>query len=254
MNDLSLEDLWAADPPGPRPHFDLACLDGLPEPAQRYLSHAIAPGSPLASAARLQMHGEIKLGHEWHAFDAEQVLRAHRGFVWRAHTKLLGLPVSGFDRLVDGEGAMRWKLLGLVPVVTAGGPDVTRSAIGRAQLESVWLPSSLIGAGVTWSAPDDRHLGVELGVADDDGHIELEIDERGALRSAWTRRWGNPEEAAGGPPGFHEHPFGVLATEQRTFGDVTIPSALRVGWYFGTPRFEPQGEFFRVTVDDVQLR
>ena len=33
----------------------------LPESARRYLDHAIATGTKLASAVRLQMHGEIKL-------------------------------------------------------------------------------------------------------------------------------------------------------------------------------------------------
>ena len=49
--------------------FDPAATMGLPEPAQRWLSHAIAPGTPLWQRAELSMHGQIKLGR-WRPFTA----------------------------------------------------------------------------------------------------------------------------------------------------------------------------------------
>ena len=64
-------------------------------------------------------------------FDAEQVISRTRGMIWAARTQLFGIPVSGFDRLVDGAGQMRWKVLGAIPVMTASGVDVSRSAAGR---------------------------------------------------------------------------------------------------------------------------
>ena len=48
-------------------------LSHLPEAARRYLEHAIAPGTKLASAVRLKMHGEIKL-KKWIPFTVEQVI------------------------------------------------------------------------------------------------------------------------------------------------------------------------------------
>ncbi len=48
--------------------------------------------------------------------------------------------------------------------------------------------------------------------------------------------------------------FGGVAEEERRFGGYTIPTRLRVGWYVGTDRFEPAGEFFRVTIDDAAYR
>ena len=42
--------------------FDPAAITGLPEPARRWLSHAIAPGTPLWSSVELTMNGQIKLG------------------------------------------------------------------------------------------------------------------------------------------------------------------------------------------------
>jgi NAD(P)-dependent dehydrogenase (short-subunit alcohol dehydrogenase family) len=55
----------------------------------------------------------------------------------------------------DHEGAMRWKLLGIIPIMTASGTETTRSAAGRVMAESVWLPSSLCRDDVAWTS---RHV------------------------------------------------------------------------------------------------
>ena len=56
---------------------------GLPEPARRWLSHAIAPGTPLWGSVELTMHGQIKLGR-WRPFTARQVLTPPDGYIWAA--------------------------------------------------------------------------------------------------------------------------------------------------------------------------
>ncbi len=58
------------------------------------------------------MHGEIKL-RRWLPFTAEQVIHWGRGMTWQAAVRMSSMSIRGFDRLVDGEGAMRWKLLNL---------------------------------------------------------------------------------------------------------------------------------------------
>ncbi|HEX3211189.1 MAG TPA: DUF6544 family protein, partial [Actinomycetota bacterium] len=103
-------------PAGPE-RFGPAELDGLPEPVRRHLAQAIAPGTPLHTAARLRMRGSIKVGR-WLPFRARQVLSPQRGFVWTA--RAAGL-IAGGDRYLDGAGAMRWKLAGLVTVASGEG-------------------------------------------------------------------------------------------------------------------------------------
>jgi hypothetical protein len=97
------------------------------------------------------MRGEIKL-QRWLPFNAEQVICRSRGMIWQATVWMNGIPVKGFDRVIDGEGSMQWKLFGVIPVVAASGADVTRSSIGRVQAESVWLPSVFCGDRVFWTA------------------------------------------------------------------------------------------------------
>jgi hypothetical protein len=78
-----------------------------------------------------------------HVLDALWSFAGTRGFTWQARAKVKGLPVSGSDRWLDGAGAMRWKPLGLIPVVTAEGGDISRSALGRVQIEAMGLPTVL---------------------------------------------------------------------------------------------------------------
>jgi hypothetical protein len=59
-------------PPEPEV-FSSGELEGLPEPAHLHLAQSIAPGTPLATSARLGMRGQIKVGR-WLPFRARQVL------------------------------------------------------------------------------------------------------------------------------------------------------------------------------------
>jgi hypothetical protein len=245
--ELSLEDLWQAARPGDR-LFAPDQLKAVPDKARLYLRHAIAPGAVLANAVRLKMHGEIKL-NTWRPFHAGQIISWDRGMIWRAGVKLHGIPIRGGDSWLDGQGAMRWRLFGIVPMINASGPDITRSAAGRVNIESIWLPSVLCHNAISWTASDDSHLHAHFTAHDEHADIDYLIDDASALRSVNMPRWGNPE---GGD--FHFAKSGGFVEQSAPFGAYTIPSRMRVGWHFGTERFEPEGEFFRVTIDDAVYR
>jgi hypothetical protein len=228
--------------------FDPDSLVDLPEPVFRYLNHAIAPDTSLAYAVRLQMRGEIKL-REWAPFQAEQVIISERGMIWSAKTRVNGLPVSGSDRLIDGEGSMRWRLFGILPVMSASGSDITRSASGRLQGEFVWLPSVFTRPEVEWAAPDKELITAKIAVAGNIESMTILLDENGSPKELSLPRWGNPDGGA-----FSSHTFGAVFEEEQSFGGFTIPTKLQVGWHFGSDRFETEGKFFRCTVDDVTYR
>jgi hypothetical protein len=223
-------------------------LSHLPELAKRYLEHAIAPGTKLATAVRLKMHGEIKL-KKWIPFTAEQVICWEHGLIWSATAWMNGLPIVGSDRLIDGVGAMQWKLLGLFPVMTASGADITRSAFGRLQAESTWLPSVFCSDEVSWKTMDSSHLHSSFIVQNESAELDLTIDRTGQLKTIHLSRWGNPEGAES-----HYVDFGGILEEEGAFCGYTIPTRLRAGWYFGTERFDAEGEFFRATIDDAIYR
>jgi hypothetical protein len=216
-----------------------------PEPVTRYLNAAIAPGTPLAAAARLTMRGSIKIGR-WLPFRARQLLAPRLGTVWEA--RVAGV-IVGSDRYVAGSGGMNWRLLGLVPLVHAEGTDLTRSSAERAAGESIWVPTALAAQdSATWRAPDEHHISVEV---DTDGHrllVEHEVDALGQLRSSRFQRWGDPDNTKTWSP----RPFGVEVTGHRTFGGATIPNRGCAGWHYGTDRWT-DGEFFRFEITAYEL-
>ncbi|WP_228052554.1 DUF6920 family protein [Nodosilinea sp. LEGE 07298] len=248
---VSLEDLWRSQSTDPEASplatgtpFNPDAFTHLPSLAQRYLTQAIAPSTPLAAAVRLHMHGNIKLDQTWHRFQGEEVIRWPRGMVWRATAWMRGLPVVGADRLVDGVSEVQWKLLGLFPVMQAAGNDVTRSAAGRVQGELVWLPSVLCHPDVGWTQRNESQVQASFNALGEPAHLTLTLTPEGSLQQVKLSRWGNPE---GGD--HHYVDFGVIVEANGTFGGYTIPTKMRAGWFFGTDRFEPEGEFFRCTID-----
>lgn len=248
MSDRTLEQLWDDAPPRGE-HFDPSSVSALPAPAQRYLKSAIAPGTPAAYVVRLEMHGEIKLGDAWSPFEAEQVMHAARGFVWKARVRMKGLPVRGSDRWVDGVGALDWRLLGIVPVVRDSSADISRSAAGRSQAEAIWLPSILASPETTWRAPDGEHADARVTIHGESTELELGIGPGGELQTLAMLRWGDPDQT-----GTHAlRPFGGVIEEEGTFEGFTIPTKVRIGWHFGTPRWA-EGEFFRGTVTRASYR
>lgn len=243
----SLDDLWQSATPS-ESVFRPGQLTACPDAARRYLTHAIAPGTVLASAVRLRMHGEIRLGR-WFPFEAEQVIVWERGMIWTATVRTFGLPIRGFDRVVDGEGAQQWKLLSLIPIISTSGPQIARSTAGRMAAEAMWIPSVLCRDDVTWTAEDAARPRADLVVQGYPLRLTLRIHENGGLDATEMMRWGTPEGNT-----FSEAPFGAFVEEETTFDGYTIPSRVRVGWYPGTERFEPEGEFFRGVVDEATYR
>jgi hypothetical protein len=215
-------------------------VEDLPEPARRWLRHAVALGTPLGGATELRMHGSIRLG-TWRRFTARQVLAPPDGYIWAATARVFGLPVVGYDRLSSGTATMRWRLLGVIPVMTAAGPEIARSAAGRLAAEVVLAPTAFRGA--TWTAGERPDTVVGLWrIGGDEQRVEVHIGVNGMVRGVLIQRWGRPP---GAPYG--QYPFGVTVEAERTFGRITIPSMVRAGWWWGTDR-QDDGEFFRAEI------
>ena len=240
---------WAGLVESPATHGRMSAdaVGGLPEPARRWLTHAIALGTPLWSSVVLTMRGRIRLG-SWQRFTAREVLAPSRGFIWAATARFAGLPVTGFDRLSSGVGQMRWSLFGLLPVMRASGVDITRSTAGRLAGEAVlWLPTACSAA--SWSdGPDPDTAVATWRTGDLSDAVRLRVDPSGRLEQFWLQRWGNPDGE-----GYGRYPFGGRVEAEQAFDGVTIASKVRAGWWWGTDR-QDEGEFFSATITDATFR
>ena len=218
-----------------------ASLRDLPPAARRYLSHTLAPGTSLVAQATLVMSGGLRLGRRgpWAPFRATEAIAPRLGFVWRV--AIAGV-LRGADTYAHGDGRVRAAILAVVPLVRAGGPQVSRAAFGRLVAESVLVPTALLpGPGVEWiDLGSDTAAGVAIGVDGWSATLTLRVDADGRLEEAVVDRWKADEGRL--------VPFGVRVHEERRFGDVMIPSRVSAGWGYGTGDYV---ETFRATISDA---
>lgn len=208
--------------------FDPASVEGLPDPARRFLIRAITPGTALAGSVTFTMEGTIVLDPSRPPLPmtGEQVLAPPYGFVWSARTHGGMMRIRGFDRFGRGEGEMRWKLFGLLPVMRARGEDVTRSAAARLAMEAVLLPSSLVpGGAARWEPVDDAHARFVFTIAGETVSTTLEVDPEGRPVRAWADRWNE---------GKYER-FEVQLSGELVAGGYHLPRTVVAGWRLGDP-------------------
>jgi hypothetical protein len=138
--------------------------------------------------------------------------------------------------IASRRGSAAWRgVLGRINLFPADDEDTTRSAAGRAALEAVYTPGSLLPQrGVTWRAESESEIVAAWDVPPERPKLHLEIDDRGALRSYCASRWGDM-----GQKTFGYIPCGCEVRADRRFGELVVPSSVTGAWWFGTPRQTP---------------
>jgi hypothetical protein len=212
----------------------------LPEPVQRYLTHALPSGPDVPPGVQLTMSGRIKVG-VWLPFFATQRCDG-KSFVWRASVGLGRLrPLVVTDRYENGAGSMSGRLLGRWNLFDQADENIVRSSAGRAGLESVFAPGSLLpGRGYTWRVESEDHIVAITDIAPEHVEVHMRIAPDGRLVSLSARRWGAVTKGA-----FGYHRFGGDVHEEQRFGRLVLPGRITAGWGYGTDKYGP---FFRATI------
>jgi hypothetical protein len=191
--------------PQPVTEQDLA---GLPATVQRYLHAMGVVGAPRVWSFQAHITGRFRLrgagswmpAEVWQYNSAVEVARFFHMRVGFAKE----LPMVGRDTYVGGKGVMHGKLLGLVTVAHAEGPETDLSELSTYLNDAVLMaPSMLLGANTTFAPVDDSSFDVTIVDAgmtvtarvllDDDGrpanfitsdrYADLKV---GLVRAEWT--------------------------------------------------------------------
>ena len=140
-----------------------ADLAGLPEPLAAYVRRSGAVGKPRVVSFYADVHGRIRSGSDnaWMPFTGKQLNtygpRPQRMFIMDASRS--GLPVTVLHLFGDSTATMRVRLLSLVPVVDAAGPEMDRGETVTVFNDLVVLaPGAIPDAPVQWRAVDARHV------------------------------------------------------------------------------------------------
>ena len=114
-------------------------------------------------------------------------------------------------------------------------------------LDAVFVPTAFLTPGVVWHEDPRRPDWVFANwtVGNDTHRLEIHVGPTGDLLSVSTARWANPNGRAWGL-----YPCGGALAEEVDFGGITIPTVMRVGYFFGTEGWD-EGEFFRARITDA---
>jgi uncharacterized protein DUF6544 len=226
-----------------------ADLDPLPEPARRYLRGMGVVGRPRDHSFRARFRGQFRMRPEqgFMPCDAWQLNTApvpSRLFAMRID--LAGVvPMFGTDTYAGGRGRMHGRLLGLVTVADATGPEMDVGELVTWVNDACMLaPSMLLGPAVTWTAVTDDEFGLTVTdagvtasarvVVDDAGRmVDFSTEDRyAALPGGLTRaRWSTPID------GWLEH------------AGRPMPTGGRAVWHLSEGDFEyARGRFVPQTV------
>jgi hypothetical protein len=174
---------------------------------------------------------------------AQEILAAPHGLIWKASMGSGFMRFSGYDYYVDGEGAMRWFLWGVIPLVRAEGAEITRSAAGRVAIEAAaWLPSALLPQnGVRWEPIDDHSARAYIRIGTEELTPTLTLDPDGRLERIEMMRW-DPDERD-----YVLYVGEVLG--HKKFKGHTIPGKILLTSRAGTPRENPFFEAVVITAE-----
>ena len=230
--------------------FDPASIADLPEPARRFLLHSIEPAARLARSIDLRMEGQFlpTTGADFASLVAEERVTPGRGFVWRADLVASKIEINGAETFIDGAGCRSfWR--SFLPA-RDDSADVSRSLAGRAALESVFVPTTLLPQrGATWTAVDADRAEVALGDAGAATSVVITVAPDGRLASATCERWGNDTADRAWTKQAFTIDVDLTAPELRVSG-IAVPGKFAAAWGRGDQRHE----FLRATVVGAEFR
>lgn len=222
--------------------FSDAMVANLPTPAQRYLRHAIQPGTPLASSLSLKFTGNTQFGagsKPWPLKGTDIVIAPKRGFIWKETLQTGLLTQNGLLYYANGKGRVRWNFFQLIPDIAksgGGSENAAKAMLGRFITKYIWTPFTFLPQqGAVWEAIDDEHAKVTVSVDGTPVTITLTIDADGRLQESVSMRWGAKTQDGS----FAYFPYGIKVEEEKTFGGYTIPSRLSAAWCYGDVNRKP---------------
>lgn len=214
-------------------------LSGLPEPVQRYFKHVLTNGQPIIHKIDIAQAGALRTrtdSNKWLTFEAIQsVTPVDKNFTWNAKIKFFpGMFISVEDRLEDGRGSGKVKLLSVIPIASdKNHKPLSSGALHRYLAEAVWFPTALLPeSGVTWTAIDDRRAMARLAAKELAVELEFRFNDNNEVESVYTDgRYGQFDG------GYQKRPWEGHFRNYHDIEGIKVPKYGEVGWWMDS-KFE----------------
>jgi hypothetical protein len=129
-----------------------------PYPVQQWLNRAGVLTKSLPPFFRLLQSGSLVTapGQDKISFSATQISSSSEPeFVWRSQmTTTGGITIDGRDKLLEGKGAMKIRLMGLYPIANAEGKEIDQGSLLRYLSEIGCMPMLALKTFISWEAVD----------------------------------------------------------------------------------------------------
>lgn len=234
-------------------------LEPLPAPVRGYLRRAGVVGQPRAQHFAIRWVGRIRGAADapWMDFVAEQV-----NFVdeparfFKMDARRGGLPVDVLHVFEGGAASMRVRLLSLLPMVDAGGPEMTRSETVTVLNDMVlFAPTALLSRGLTWEAIDDRRARVHYTAGEHTVSAELVFEYTAADTGEKVYElvdFISDDRSMASPTGdaFTRARWSTPVDAHRPYGALRLPSRGEARWHPDTGAFNYiEAEVVEVTIN-----
>jgi hypothetical protein len=216
---------------------------------QRYVRVAGAIGQPRVRRVRATWRGRIRAnpGSPWMPFTAEQynVLEEPARFFFMDATRS-HLPVDVFHAFQRGAASMRVRLLSLVPLVNASGPEVTRAETVTLFNDLCLLaPAALVDPAIRWDPLDERSARGHYTVGSNTISAVLSFNDEGELVNFTSED--RLVQSAGGTR-WTRQPWSTPVGAYRQFGPWRVSSRGEGRWH------PPEGAFTYIELELLDLR
>jgi hypothetical protein len=218
----------------------------LPAVAQRYLNYAGAVGKEPIHTVRLTQHGAMRTqpNQKWLPMVAEQYFTvAPPAFLWQATMRLFPFVwVSATDQFSEGHGNMRIKLLSVIPMGNARGPEMNQGAMQRYLAEAIWFPTAWLSDAIVWQSIDTHSVKAIMHASHVTAPVMLHVNEQGQVTHVTADRY--KEE--------HGHyllaPWSGQCNEYQEVEGMCIPTRIEVTWHLASGDFT----WFRCKITEIE--
>lgn len=218
----------------------------LPEPVQRWIRYSGAIDKPRPLSVRLKQEGEIRLkpDAEYMPFTATQYYTTDPpAFIWKADVQMMPLiSFSGRDKYEGGHGNMEIRVMSLIPVVNATGPEMDQGTLLRYLNETMWFPAGAVSPYITWESVDDNSARATMSYEGVEASATFFFDTEGRVTTMVANRY---QDAGGGE--FKYLPWKTPVSDYGEFAGLRIPVAGAGVWE------EEWGDFTYVRLRIVDL-
>ena len=221
-------------------------IKGLPEPVQRHLSYSQIIGKETIGSVRLKQKGSMRMSEDqkWMPLRAEEYYTTDPpGLVWYGSIDFVPfLSVRARDMLSEGEGAMLVRLLGLISIADASGPEMNQAALVRYLSETIWFPTALLSDYIQWEPIDTNSAKATISVDGLTASAVFYFNESGELENFITERYRDE----GGQLVLRA--WSTPITEYKEINGIRIPNKGGAIWHLNSGDFK----YIEVEVTDIE--